>query len=63
VASQAVLWNLERRHQNGFEEWRQSYNDKEIERAGQPTIITEEGISAVKGSDSIPTWGQFLAFI
>ncbi len=38
-----------------LEEWSQYYNDKEIERAGQPTIITEEGVSAVKGSDSIPT--------
>jgi len=55
AANQAALWNLERRHQNGLEEWSEYYNDKEIERAGQPTIITEEGVSAVKGSDSIPT--------
>lgn len=31
-----------------LEEWSQYYNDKEIERAGQPTIITQEGVSAVK---------------
>lgn len=31
-----------------LEEWSQYYNDKEIERAGQPTIITQEGLSAVK---------------
>lgn len=62
VANQAALGYLERRRQNGLEKWSQYYNDKEIERAGQLTIIIEEGVSAVKGSDSIPTWGQFLAF-
>lgn len=30
-----------------LEEWSKYYNDKEIQRAGQPTIITQEGISAV----------------
>lgn len=31
-----------------LEKWGQYYNGKEIERAGQPTIITQEGVSAVK---------------
>jgi uncharacterized protein YkwD len=31
-----------------LEEWGQYYNDKEIERTGEPTIITQEGVSAVK---------------
>lgn len=37
-----------RQYASFLEEWSQYYNDKEIERAGQPTIITQEGISAVE---------------
>lgn len=37
-----------RQYASYLEKWSQYYNDKEIERLGRPTIITQEGVMPVK---------------